>query len=351
MRPAELIRAVAVLALAFLAGVVALPAAAVPAPSPAPRPAAAQLIVLSNSSPNVSVIDTGTRRVVRTADLPGFTSWTWNDDHNFFDGRQLWLGMQNPDTKAVEVIALDLGTLRVTHRIPLGTDTMTLYLSRGSKEGLFYVGKMGSGQVVAIDPKAAKVLHTWTVPVNGGVVCDIDVAVGPDGVERVFYPTWKGDTVVSLDPRSGRPLKIVAAPKGGGPWMNTAAPDGRLWVQWEANTNGVLDPATLAEVKRLPVGKQPTNASFSPDGRYAYITYLADTVVTVVDAESLAKVQDVPVGTDAVQAAVDPNGKFVYAIATKEASVVVIDTATWKPTKRIPLGTNPSGIFLRPPAP
>lgn len=316
-----------------------------------PTPGGAQIVVLSNSSPHVTVIDATSLEIVATTDIPEFTSWTWNDDNNYSDGRQLWLGTQNPDTKAVEVLSLDLNDLQVTNRIPLGTEEMTLYLTRAGKDGRFYVGKMGSAQIVAIDPKAATAVQTWDVPVNGGVVCDVDVATGPDGVERVFYPTWKGDTVVTVDPQTGKtPTVFSDVPKGGGPWMNTAAPDGRLWVQWEKNTNDVLDPADLSLVKRIPVGEQPTNATFSPDGRYAYITYLADTMVTVVDTKTLEKVQDVQVGTDTWQVAVDPNGTSIYAIITKESAIAAIDTATWKVTRRVNIGTNPSGIFLRPPS-
>jgi YVTN family beta-propeller protein len=314
-----------------------------------PTPGGAQIVVLSNSSPHVTLIDAATLQIVKTADLPDFTSWTWNDDLNYFGDRRLWLGTQHPDTKAVEVIALDLDTLEITNRIPLGTEEFTLYLTRGGKDGRFYVGKMKAGQIVAIDPKTATAVETWDVPINGGVVCDVDVATGPDGVERVFYPTWTGDTVAILDPATGEvPTVSTDFPDGGGPWMSTAAPDGRLWVQWEKNTNDVLDPADLSLVKRIPVGAGPTNASFSPDGRYAYITYLGDTVVTVVDTKTLEKVEDVQVGTNPMVVAVNPDGASIYAIVTKEAAVAVIDTATWKVTQRINLGTNPSAIFLRP---
>ncbi len=337
-------------ALALIASACAAPATPAPTPSasPSPRPARATIFVFSNSSPHVSVIDDQTNQVVRKADLPNFTSWTWNDDNNYFDGKNLWLGTKNPDTTEVEVIALDLATLQVSARVPIGKDKQTVYISKAARNGILHVGKMASGQVVAIDTRAARVVNTWDVPVNGGVVCDIDVHVGPDGVERIYYPTWKGDTVVAVNPQTGEVLKTVATPKGTGPWMNTLAPDGRLWVQeGDANTNAVLDPVNLTLIKRFGTGKSPTNASFSPDGRYGYITYLADTIVTVVDAKTLEEVRNVQVGTNPSEVGVHPNGRSIYAIVTKEASLAVIDTDSWSVTARIPLGTNPSGIFLR----
>lgn len=340
-----------------LSGAVALVMAACGGPAAAPSPTAsptaspaarARLYVLSNSSPHISVIDAETRQVVRKTDLPSFTSWTWNDDNNYFDGQNLWLGLKNPQTNEAEVIALDLDSLEVKGRIAVGQEKLTLYISKATRDGILPVAKMGAAQIVAIDTKATRVASTWDVPVNGGVVCDIDVHTGPDGAERIYYPTWKGDTVVIADPRTGTVTKTVDAPKGTGPWMSTLAPDGRLWVQeGDANTNAILDGTTLALVKRIPTGKSPTSVTFSPDGRLAYITFLADTIVQVVNAKTFEDVARVEVGTDPHEVAVHPSGKLIFAILTKEAAVAVVDTATWKVTDRIPLGTNPSGIFLR----
>ena len=55
----------------------------------AEAPVAAQLLVSSNSSPHVTVIDTDFSSVMKTADLLQLTRWAWNDDNNYFDGRYL----------------------------------------------------------------------------------------------------------------------------------------------------------------------------------------------------------------------------------------------------------------------
>ena len=309
--------------------------------------APAEVIVLSNSSPQVSVIDTSTREVVRTTDIPDFTGWTWNDDNNHYDGQSLWLGLRDPDTNAVEVITLDLDTLEVGHRIDLGEDPMTLYIGKATEDGILHVGKMGSGQVVWVDTATGEVIKTVDVPVNGGVVCDIDYAIGPDGVARAYYPTREGDTVVAIDADTGEELASISVPTGVQPFMGTIDPLGRPWMQELANTNAVHDPITLEIVARIPTGQRPIGASFSPDGSLGYITHAQDTMVTVVDVATLEKVTDVQVGTSPTQVAVGPDGRFVYAMVTQEGLVGVIDTETWEVVDRIPLGTNPSGIFLR----
>ena len=310
--------------------------------------APAQLFIFSNGSPHISVIDTETNKVVRTADIPDFTSWTWNDDNNYFDGENLWLGMKDKDTNDVEVIALNLDNLEVVSRLQLGKEELTLYIGKATGDGILHVGKMASAQVVAIDTKAFQVLDTWDVPVGeGGKVCDADISVGPDGVERFYYPTREGDTLVSLNAETGETIKIVDSPEGSKPLMLTTAPDGTVWVQEVAtNTNAVYDPVTLDLLARFTTGKAPIVASFSADGQYGFIGHNGDTIVTVIDTETLGEVQRIEVGTNPQKLAIHPSGKYVYAILTKEASVVVIHTGFWGVTERISLDADPTGIYL-----
>ena len=328
---------------------VALAACAQPTPEAAPEEAvAAQLFIFSNSTPHVTVIDTQTNQAVKTADIPDFTSWTFNDDNNYFDGENLWLGMKDKDTNDVEVIALNLDNLEVVSRLQLGKEELTLYIGKATGDGILHVGKMASAQVVAIDTKAFQVLDTWDVPVGeGGVVCDADISVGPDGVERFYYPTRKSDMLVSINPETGETIQIIDAPEGSTPHMLTTAPDGTVWVQEAAsNTNAVYDPVTLDLVERFATGKGPVVASFSPDGKYGYIGHFGDTDLLVMDAGTLEEVARIFIGANPGKVAVHPNGSYAYAIVTKEASVAVIHTGFWGVTERISLDADPTGIYL-----
>lgn len=306
-----------------------------------------RLYVFSNSSPHVSVIDASTNQVIETADIPDFTSWTWNDDNNFFDGEHLWLGTKDPDTNEVAVLLLNLQTLDVADRIPLGTDDVTLYIGKPSQDGRLFVSKHASGQVASIDVATHEVLEIKEIPVNGGVACDMDVVVGSDGVERVFVPTDNGDTVLALDSESLEPLHTYTAPPDTRPFMLTAATTkDQVWVQ-ERNTNAnlVLDALTLEEIERVPAGEGVIVNTFSPDEAVSYLGHTGDVVVTAVDTETLEEVQRVQVGNNPQKLAVHPNGQFVYAILTQEGSLAVIDTASWQVTERIPLGTNPTTVY------
>jgi len=184
------------------------------AATPKPR-----LYVLSNSSPYIVEIDGEANEVVRTADVPGLKRWTWNDDNNLYDGTNLWAGARNPDTGEAEVLLINLDTLRVTARIPVGKETANLYIGKPTKDGRLFVGKHASWQMAIIDIKSRKVLSIVDVPTNGEAVgspaaatCDSDVSTGADGVERVYYPTRDGDTVVALDSGTAKPLKTASFP-------------------------------------------------------------------------------------------------------------------------------------------
>ena len=307
-----------------------------------------RLYAFSNSSPHVSVIDTSTHTIVESVDIPGFTSWTWNDDNNFFDGENLWLGTKDPDSNEVAVLLLNLETLEVTDRIPLGTDEVTLYIGKRSREGRLFVSKHASGQVAAIDIDTREVLEIKDVPVNGGVACDMDVAVGSDGVERVFVPTDNGDTVLALDSETLEPLSIYEGEPDTRPFMLTAATTkDQVWVQ-ERNTNAnlVLDATTLEVIERVPAGEGVIVNSFSPDEKLSYLGHTSDVIVSVVDTETLDELQRVQVGNNPQKLAVHPSGEFVYAILTQEGAVAVIETNSWQVVTRIPLGTNPTTVYV-----
>lgn len=316
---------------------------------PATRPTA-QVIVLSNSSPHVNVVDAETNAIVRTANLPQLPAWVWgwNTAKNSYDGKFLWLGMRNPTTNDAEVVLLDLDALQIMRRIPIGQERLTLYISGPSRTGKVFVAKQGAGQLVIIDLKSYTVERTIDVPVTGGVACDVDVGVAADGKERVFVPTNQGNTVVSLDTTTLEVSQTLSFPEKTQPFMLTATPDGRrLWVQEAAGGTVVVNGLTLQPVwSRIPMGQTPINNVFSPDGKLSFTGHNSP-VVIASDTQTFEEVWRTQVGVNPQKLAVHPAGTFVYALVTNEGTLAVLEAATGKIVKRIALGTNPTGIFVR----
>jgi YVTN family beta-propeller protein len=331
--------------LLIVVGLVAV-LAVVPARTAAVR---AQVIVLSDGRPTVSVIDAASQRVVRTADLPDMPpwTWTWNDDNNYYDGTYLWLGRRNPATQAVEAVLVDLNTLRVAREVPLGTDKATLYIGKASRDGTVWVSKHASGEIAIIDRRTFAV-QMLAIPVNGGSACDIDLAAPPDGIERAFVPTDAGNTVLSIDTATRRVLGARPFP-GTRPYMLTASSDGRqVWVETRTgNSVAVLDGQTLRPLAEVPAARRPIVGTFSPDGRLHFVGHADDTVVVAYDTQTYREVWRAHVGAYPEKLGVHPAGTFVYAILTKERAVAVIDARTGRVVQDIPVGTNPVGIFVR----
>jgi DNA-binding beta-propeller fold protein YncE len=356
IRASSLLVALAVLIGACAGGSVTPSAAPSRSPSPSPKDVKAQIFVFSNSSPNVTVIDGETRKIVRTKDLPGFKSWTWNDDNNYFDGQNIWLGHRDPQTTDAEVILLNAETLEITDRISVGKEPTTLYIGKPTKDGQLFVAKHASWQLAVIDIKTHKLLRAVDVDVNAGTTgkppqwaaCDSDSATTDDGITRIFVPTNSGTTTTAIDASTGKPLKTIDHPAGTRPCMLTVSPDRKVWVQeCDGNANVVLDPVSLEILKRVPSGKGPVVAAFTADGKYGLIGHSSDTILQVVDAKTLAEVKRIEVGTNPDKVTSHPNGKWLFAEISKEAAVAVIDTSTWTVVERIPIGTNPTGIFVR----
>ena len=322
----------------------------------APVGDAGEILVFSNTSPHVTAIDILTEEVARTGDIDGLVTWAWNDDNNFFDGRHLWLGTLNAGS--AELITLDVDTLTVTNRIPLGSEAEGVFLGKARQDGSLLVSKMAAGEVLTVDTATHEVTNTFSdVPLHGGVLADADLSIDAEGVERFVYPTGEGDRVVSLDPSSGAVLATAESKKGGHPARLTASPDGSIWVQESGkHTVAVYEPSALELVKRFQTGTEPILGTFTYDGSYAYTGHADDNFVQVVDTADLRALAHIRVGLNPQMLAVRPDFTRIYAMLTDDQAVAVVYQQDWEANRftitstkenTIALDSPPVGMFLR----
>ena len=328
------------------------PTTAAAAPAATATAARPELVwTFSNSPPHIVEINATTNQIVRTKDVPNLGVWATNDDNCYYDGTNVWLGARNPTNSDVEVFTLNLDTLEVGRRIPLGKDPNTVYVGKGSlSKNQLFVAKHGSSEMAVIDTNTFAVLEIKSVPTNGGVACDMDVARGPDGIERAFIPTDTGDTTVAYNTDTREVIGTFTHTRGVRPYMLTVSDDGRfLWVQ-ERTTDGnsVLNAQTMELIQHVPTGRGAFVNTFSPDGRLCYVSHANDTRMVVVNAAPpFGLVKEVEVGTNAQVTAVLASGRAVYTIANRESFVAAITTSNWAVT-RIQLPENPAFVFARP---
>ena len=319
---------------------------------------AGEILVFSNSSPHVTAIDILTEEIARTGDVDGLVTWAWNDDNNYFDGRHLWLGTLDAGGGSAELITLDVDTLTVSNRIPLGSEAEGIFLGKARQDGTLLVSKMAAGEVLTVDTATYEVTNTFSdIPLHGGVLADADLSIDAEGVERFVYPTGKGDRVVALDPSSGAVLATAESKKGGNPSRLTASPDGSIWVQ-EAGKHSVAvyEPSALELVKRFQTGTNPILGTFTLDGSYAYTGHADDNFVQVVDTANLRALAHIRVGLNPQMVAVRPDFTRIYAMLTDDQAVAVIYQQDWEANSStitsakensIALEAPPVGMFLR----
>ncbi|HTE84050.1 MAG TPA: YncE family protein [Dehalococcoidia bacterium] len=349
-----------------------------PAKTKAPAgPPRGELVKLNDSSPHVAVYDPETRQLKRSADIPNFLRWSWNDDNNYFDGKNLWLGgmtplHKEPDFNGNEVILLDLDTLTATKRISVGKEgtivntntgvsNAMLNTGKSTPDGHVFVGKMWAGEVASIDVKTQAVVMTKRVVDGEDWVCDSDVGVSSDGLARLFVVTNNTGKLLSIDPKTLAVQSSYQSPAGVRPYMITVSPDGsRLWVEntfapgYEGEHLGltIFEAKSLNVVKQIDTGKTPVFNTFSPDGKLSYVGHGDGSYISVFDtATSLAEVKRIEVGANASSLATHPDGKSIFVrVSGSDNYVVPVETGTWQVGERFGgVGPAPlqSGLYMR----
>ncbi len=128
------------------------------------------------------------------------------------------------------------------------------------------------------------------------------------------------------------------------------SPDGgRIYVLCnESDEVRVLDAATYAPIKSVPVGHQPRGFSLSPDGTRLFVANSWDDTVSVIDTHSLGVVATWPVGAEPSGVVEDREGKHVFVANRISSDIAVLDAQTGAEEKRLLAGRGASYLTLSP---
>lgn len=111
----------------------------------------------------------------------------------------------------------------------------------------------------------------------------------------------------------------------------------------------VIDPSTntvVGEIDDIPV---PHGVSYSPDGRYIYVSNEHEETLDVVSAETMMVIKHIPLTDGPNNIAITPDGRKLYvAIARGEGGVDVIDTETLTNVRHIPTAGGVHNVFVSP---
>jgi YVTN family beta-propeller protein len=139
----------------------------------------------------------------------------------------------------------------------------------------------------------------------------------------------------------------------------TISPNGRF--AYVGSTSGILnviDTKTNSVVDRIPVGKEPWDTAFTPNGKTAYVSDEALNVVWVIDTAARMVIgSPISLGTsEATETTITPDGAFVYVVSicgtsltcdgNVPSTVSIIDTGTNMVVKTLTVGTRANGIAI-----
>ena len=144
-------------------------------------------------------------------------------------------------------------------------------------------------------------------------------------------------------------MKTIAFPEGSKPYMLRVAPDGQVvWVQSTgANSNVVLDAATMEILHTEQTGRGPVQSAFGPPGsRYGLVTHLDETFVLALERETGRETGRIEVGAPQANPSITPDGAVAYVTVPSRSEVVAIDMRELVVVGSISTGAEPMGVVV-----
>jgi YVTN family beta-propeller protein len=310
-----------------------------------------ELYVANQDDATISVVDTDSRRVVRTIDL---TEWGFGPNakpHHVVsepDGSHWYVSLIGGN----RVLKFD-ATDRLVGSAELEVPGMMAIDPAGDR---LFVGRSMSA---VNPPRRIGIIRRTDMAVD-----EVDVflprphalAVTPDG-GRLFVGSLGVNQFAVMEPDGGDPELVDVAGPHHTLVQFAISPDGR-WLVSTAEMTSRLLVFDLAERVPVPageveVGLRPWHPVFTPDGRRVFIGNKGSGTISVVDSETWTEVAvlesegvDLPHGS-----AVTPAGRWVFISNNgsegARGTVTVIDTSGPTIVDAIPVGRNAAGIGLR----
>jgi YVTN family beta-propeller protein len=205
--------------------------------------------------------------------------------------------------------------MRNTKRLLPGSLWLLLLTACHEPVERVYVSAEQSGEVVVVDPQAAR------------VVARIPVGKRPRGLKLS---------------RDGKQLYVAksGSPRGGPNIDESKLPP----ADRAADGIGVVELASAKLVRTLPGGQDPETFDFTPDGRALYIANEETAELSKLDVASGKITQRIAVGRQPEGVSVRPDGAEVYVTCEEDNEVVAVSTNKGQVLAHIPVGKRPRAI-------
>ncbi|MEW6272990.1 MAG: PQQ-dependent catabolism-associated beta-propeller protein [Thermodesulfobacteriota bacterium] len=155
------------------------------------------------------------------------------------------------------------------------------------------------------------------------------------------------DAVVRTIPVGGRPRGIRTSPDGKAVYVALSNPWHRVDPAWQDRIVAI-DVATGEVVRRLAVGTDPEQFAISRDGRRLYTSNEDVGTASVTDVATGAVIATSIVGIEPEGVTISPDGRWVYVTAETSNTVSVIDTEKDEVVASFLVGARPRDTAFSP---
>jgi YVTN family beta-propeller protein len=262
--------------------------------------------------------------------------------------RVIYAYVANNESGTVSVI--NTGTNKVVKTIPVDIRLSCLAINRAAS--FVYVASFdpynGKAKISVISTSSNSVVAMF--PSVGAS----HIAFALNG--KTAYMTSGGDYVFVLNTVTGKymaPIKVLGATGG-----LAVTPNGKFLYVVSGLGISVISLATNKVVTNIALlnlqGSYPTEIAISPDGSTAYVTFYNwahvnwPSGVQVIATSSNTVVNTINVPDEPASARVSPDGRWLYVTQYGLTSVAVIDTSTQSVTNTIPVQFSPSDVAFTP---
>jgi YVTN family beta-propeller protein len=181
------------------------------------------------------------------------------------------------------------------------------------------------------------------------------VAASPNG--RQLYIAHGTQTVSVLDTGSNKIIANNIRMPGPAQFLSFS-PDGRyvyvsLWDRKGGSVHAVsiLDTTDNTVKKTIPVRTRPYPAAVSPDGSRLYVPNHDSRTVSVIDTKRMEQVAEITVPPEPHYVSFSVDGTRAYVAAHESSVITVVDTASGRPLKNIRVGRSPHSVEQNPARP
>jgi YVTN family beta-propeller protein len=179
----------------------------------------------------------------------------------------------------------------------------------------------------------------------------------PAGTARVYVTNSAGDSIHVVDTATNKVVQVIKGTEAAH-GINFAADGSRIYVSNEStSTLDVFDRENGKLVKKVDLTAHPNNIAVSKDGARIFVAIARDPgAVDVIDAATLARTRSIPVHGRLHNIYVTPDGKYLIAGSIPKKLMTVVDLSTdsitWeyqfdKGVRPMAIETNPDGSTKR----